>query len=36
MYKGVLPFILIQIGMLVVAYMWPGLVTWLPEQVYGQ
>ena len=36
MYKGVLPFIMIQIGMLVVAYMWPGLVTWLPEQVYGK
>ena len=36
MYKGVLPFIAIQIGMLVVAYMWPGLITWLPEQVYGQ
>ena len=36
MYKGVLPFIAIQIGMLVVAYMWPGIVTWLPEQVYGQ
>jgi tripartite ATP-independent transporter DctM subunit len=34
--KGVLPFIMIQIGMLVVAYMWPGLVTWLPEQVYGK
>lgn len=36
MYKGVVPFIVIQIAMLVVAYLWPGLITWLPEAVYGQ
>jgi TRAP-type mannitol/chloroaromatic compound transport system permease large subunit len=36
MYKGVIPFIGIQIFMLVVAYLWPDLITWLPEQVYGQ
>ncbi|WP_068827644.1 TRAP transporter large permease [Pseudomonas sp. BMS12] len=35
-YKGVLPFILIQILMLVIAYIWPDLITWLPEQIYGQ
>jgi tripartite ATP-independent transporter DctM subunit len=35
-YKGVLPFILIQILLLVIAYQFPGLVTWLPEQVYGK
>ncbi|MFI8482321.1 TRAP transporter large permease subunit [Pseudomonas sp. NPDC078700] len=34
-YKGVLPFILIQIILLVIAYIFPGLITWLPEQVYG-
>ena len=34
-YKGVLPFILIQILLLVIAYLFPGLITWLPEQVYG-
>lgn len=34
-YKGVVPFILIQIFLLVIAYMFPGLITWLPEQVYG-
>ncbi|WP_339513684.1 TRAP transporter large permease [Pseudomonas sp. RL_15y_Pfl2_60] len=34
-YKGVVPFILIQIILLVIAYMFPGLITWLPEQVYG-
>ena len=36
MYKGVLPFIVIQILMLVVAYVWPELVTWLPGVVYGK
>jgi TRAP-type mannitol/chloroaromatic compound transport system permease large subunit len=35
MYKGVIPFIGIQIAMLVIAYLWPDLITWLPEQVYG-
>ena len=35
-YKGVLPFILLQILMLVIAYIFPGLITWLPEQVYGK
>jgi TRAP-type mannitol/chloroaromatic compound transport system permease large subunit len=34
-YKGVFPFILIQLLMLVIAYIWPGIVTWLPEQIYG-
>lgn len=35
-YKGVLPFILIQILLLVIAYQYPALITWLPEQVYGK
>ncbi|MDX1298524.1 MAG: TRAP transporter large permease subunit [Pseudomonas sp.] len=35
-YKGVLPFILIQIFLLVIAYQFPGLITWLPEQIYGK
>ena len=35
MYKGVLPFIAIQLTMLVVAYIWPEIITWLPEKVYG-
>lgn len=34
-YKGVIPFILIQLLLLVIAYNFPGLITWLPEQVYG-
>jgi tripartite ATP-independent transporter DctM subunit len=35
-YKGVLPFILIQMFLLVIAYIFPGLITWLPELVYGK
>ncbi|MDH1263877.1 TRAP transporter large permease subunit [Pseudomonas sp. GD03944] len=35
-YKGVVPFILIQLLLLVIAYIFPGLITWLPEQVYGK
>ena len=34
-YRGVLPFIGIQLTMLVIAYIWPGIITWLPEQIYG-
>ena len=29
-YRGVLPFIAIQIAMLAIAAIWPGLITWLP------
>jgi len=35
-YKGVVPFILLQISLLVIAYLFPGLITWLPELVYGK
>lgn len=34
-YKGVIPFVLIQLSLLVVMAIWPELITWLPEQVYG-
>ena len=34
-YRGVLPFILIQLSMLVVAYVFPEIITWLPQQIYG-
>lgn len=34
-YRGVLPFIGIQLTMLVVAYIWPEIITWLPQQIYG-
>ncbi len=34
-YRGVAPFIVIQLAMLVILALWPQLATWLPEQVYG-
>ncbi|MEE4249170.1 MAG: TRAP transporter large permease subunit [Alcanivoracaceae bacterium] len=35
-YKGVVPFILIQLLMLGVLALWPALATWLPAQIYAQ
>jgi tripartite ATP-independent transporter DctM subunit len=32
-YRGVLPFIALQLLLLGVLALWPGLVTWLPEQI---
>jgi tripartite ATP-independent transporter DctM subunit len=34
-YKGVIPFIIMQILLLVCLAIWPELVTWLPAKVYG-
>jgi TRAP-type mannitol/chloroaromatic compound transport system permease large subunit len=34
-YLGAAPFVLLQLAMLVVMTVWPGLVTWLPDIVYG-
>jgi TRAP-type mannitol/chloroaromatic compound transport system permease large subunit len=34
-YRGVAPFIVIQLLMLGVLALWPDLATWLPSQVYG-
>ncbi|WP_448211443.1 TRAP transporter large permease [Colwellia sp. MEBiC06753] len=34
-YKGVIPFIIMQLLVLVVLAIWPELVTWLPEKMYG-
>jgi tripartite ATP-independent transporter DctM subunit len=34
-YRGVIPFIAIQLFMMVLLAVWPGLVTWLPERIYG-
>lgn len=34
-YKGVLPFIAIQILMLMLMAIWPEIVTWLPGEIYG-
>jgi len=33
-YKGTIPFILIQLSMLVVLAIWPEIVTWLPSVIY--
>ncbi len=33
-YRGVLPFILIQLAMLGVLALWPSLATWLPDAIY--
>jgi TRAP-type mannitol/chloroaromatic compound transport system permease large subunit len=34
-YKGVIPFILIQIGVLIAMAIWPDIVTWLPDSIYN-
>jgi tripartite ATP-independent transporter DctM subunit len=34
-YKGVIPFIFLQLIMLIILWFWPGLATWLPGIVYG-
>ena len=33
-YRGVVPFVLIQLSMLVVLFVWPSLATWLPHALY--
>ena len=34
-YKGVIPFIVIQVIILVLLAFFPELATWLPDQIYG-
>jgi TRAP-type mannitol/chloroaromatic compound transport system permease large subunit len=34
-YKGVIPFIIIQVFVIFILAMWPELATWLPHKVYG-
>ena len=34
-YVGIIPFVLIQLAMLVVLWFVPGLATWLPHKLYG-
>ena len=34
-YKGVAPFVFIQLLMLVVLWFFPSLATWLPHAIYG-
>jgi TRAP-type mannitol/chloroaromatic compound transport system permease large subunit len=33
-YRGVLPFIMLQIALLIILTVWPELITWLPSVVY--
>ena len=33
-YRGVVPFIVMQIILLISLALWPSLVTWLPEMMY--
>jgi len=35
-YRGVIPFVAIQIVALAIVAAWPGLATWLPEVVFGR
>ncbi|QSX39891.1 TRAP transporter large permease [Shewanella cyperi] len=35
-YRGVVPFVAIQLLLLLVLSLWPALATWLPEVIYGQ
>lgn len=35
-YKGIAPYIVIQIVLLALLAYWPGLTTWLPQVMYGQ
>jgi tripartite ATP-independent transporter DctM subunit len=34
-YLGVLPFVLLQVGMVALCLAFPQIITWLPEQMYG-
>ena len=34
-YVGVLPFVALQMLMVVACFMWPEIITWLPRQMYG-
>jgi TRAP-type mannitol/chloroaromatic compound transport system permease large subunit len=34
-YKGVAPFIVIQLVILLLLAIWPSLATWLPDLIYG-
>jgi TRAP-type mannitol/chloroaromatic compound transport system permease large subunit len=35
LYKGIIPFVILQIIGLIIIAVWPNLVTWLPGIVYG-
>jgi TRAP-type mannitol/chloroaromatic compound transport system permease large subunit len=35
-YRGIVPFVLLQLAVLLSCIFWPTLITWLPGVVYGQ
>jgi TRAP-type mannitol/chloroaromatic compound transport system permease large subunit len=35
MYRGVIPFVAIQLFVLIMLAVWPELATWLPNRIYG-
>jgi TRAP-type mannitol/chloroaromatic compound transport system permease large subunit len=35
MYRGVIPFIIMQLILMIMLAIWPQLATWLPDLVYG-
>jgi tripartite ATP-independent transporter DctM subunit len=36
MYRGVIPFIMMQVFLMLLLAVWPQIATWLPEMVYGR
>ncbi len=35
-YRGIIPFVLLQLAVLLACFFWPALIMWLPSAVYGQ
>ena len=35
LYRGVVPFVILQVIVLIIIFFWPELITWLPAKVYG-
>jgi len=35
-YRGIIPFVILQLLAMFACLIWPGLVLWLPQQIYGQ
>ncbi|HRJ62165.1 MAG TPA: TRAP transporter large permease subunit [Azospirillaceae bacterium] len=34
-YRGIIPFVLLQLAAIASCFIWPELITWLPKQIYG-
>ena len=34
-YLGVIPFVLLQVSMVALCFVFPQIITWLPAQMYG-